>query len=134
MPVVVRIFDQHFMRADGVHAVVNAVAAAVGLAFDAVKRRGMNDRARRPGSPRRVGEVAITCSGAAEPSQTAGGLGTRCGFGRIVAGDDPGAGDRIFPQFHSKENTGRGGVNRELLRDFPLRHGKCRRREPDALL
>ncbi len=57
MAVVARIFDQHFVRADGVHAVVDAVAAAAGIAFDAVKRRGMHDRARRPRNSRRIGRL-----------------------------------------------------------------------------
>src|ERR1017187_822364 len=52
--VVVGVFYQHFMRADGVHAVINAVTAAVGFALDAVERSGMDDRTRGPGSARRV--------------------------------------------------------------------------------
>src|SRR5579864_3412862 len=45
MPVMVRILDQHLVRADGVHAIVYPVAPAAGLAFDAIQRLGMNDGA-----------------------------------------------------------------------------------------
>ena len=55
MAVVVRIFDQHFVRADRVHAVVDAVAAAAGFSFNAVERLGMNHGTRRPGNAGRVG-------------------------------------------------------------------------------
>ena len=48
MPVVSGILDQHFMRAHRAHAVVNAIAAAAGLAFNVVERRGMHHGARRP--------------------------------------------------------------------------------------
>ena len=55
MAVVARVFDQHFVRAHGVHAVVDAVAAAAGFALNAVERLGMHDGARGPGSAGRVG-------------------------------------------------------------------------------
>ena len=55
MTVVARIFDQHFMRANRVHAVVNAIASAVRFAFNMVKRAGMNDGTSRPGNAGRAG-------------------------------------------------------------------------------
>src|SRR5580658_3836226 len=48
MPVVPGIFHQNFMSADGTHAIIDAVATAVGLAFNVVQRRGMHHRARGP--------------------------------------------------------------------------------------
>ena len=48
MPVVTGILHQNFVRANGAHAVVDAVAAAVGFAFNVVERCGMHHGARRP--------------------------------------------------------------------------------------
>jgi hypothetical protein len=42
MTVVIGIFDQHFVRAHRVHAVVNSVAAAAGFSLNAVQGPGMN--------------------------------------------------------------------------------------------
>ena len=67
LAVVPGIFDQHFMSAHRTHAVVNAVAAAAGLAFNVVKRRGMHHRARRPA--RALGIAAMTCVGSGESGQ-----------------------------------------------------------------
>ena len=69
MPVVARIFDQHFMRAHRMHAVINSVAAAARLALDAVERRGMHDARADHGTPGALGDFAITCSGCAESAQ-----------------------------------------------------------------
>ena len=55
MAVVVGIFDQHFVRAHRVHAVVNSVAAAAGFAFNAVEGPGMNHGTSRPGNAGGVG-------------------------------------------------------------------------------
>ena len=101
-----RVFDQHFMRADGVHAVVDTVAAAVGLAFDAVEGPGMNDRTRRPWRAGRVGRfrdyLQRRRGGIAE---TAGKFEARSSVGRIIAGHDPGAGDGILAEFHDGRRT-----------------------------
>ena len=41
-------------------------------------------------------------------AERAGGVGTRSGFGRVVSGNDPRAGDGILAEFHrQKENTAR---------------------------
>ena len=70
MPVVTRIFDQNFMRADRVHAVIDPVAAAARFTLDMVKRTGMHDGTRRPRNAGRIGRFReITCKGAAEASQ-----------------------------------------------------------------
>ena len=45
MAVVARVLDQDFVGSGGGHAVVNAVAAALGLAFNAVERVGMDESA-----------------------------------------------------------------------------------------
>jgi hypothetical protein len=46
MAVVLRILDDDLVRADGAHAVVEAVAAASGLTFDVVERGRMHYGAR----------------------------------------------------------------------------------------
>src|ERR1700679_2120059 len=51
MAVVLRILDDDLVRADGAHAVVEAVAAASGLTFDVVERGRMHYGARAPGRP-----------------------------------------------------------------------------------
>src|ERR1700738_2050739 len=58
MTVVARILYQHFMRADGVHALVKAVAAAAGLSLNVVKRCGMNHGT---SGPRRAARVWHSC-------------------------------------------------------------------------
>ncbi len=52
LAVVPGIFDQDFMSANRIHAVVDAVAAAAGLAFNVIERRGMHHGARRPADRR----------------------------------------------------------------------------------
>jgi hypothetical protein len=48
MAVMTRIFQQNFVRTHRSHAVVKTIAAARRLAFDVVKRVGMDDGTRRP--------------------------------------------------------------------------------------
>src|ERR1700686_2166571 len=89
MRVVSRVFDQHFMRADRVHAVINAVAAAAGFALDAVKRRGVNDGTRGPWDAGGIGRFRDHLQRRRGTiAKTADGLRTRSGFGRIIARDD----------------------------------------------
>src|ERR1700680_1471372 len=89
VPVVARIFDQHFVSTDRVHAVIDAVAAPAGFALDAVERLGMHDGTRGPGNARRVGRLRDHLQrGGRAVAKTAGGLGTWSSFGRIIAGDD----------------------------------------------
>ncbi len=77
MTVVARIFDDHFMRTHGMHAVVDAVAATARLALDAVERLGMNDRTRRPRNSWSIGGL---CNHLRRRrgirTETAGGLGS----------------------------------------------------------
>ena len=82
----------------------------------------MHDRARGPGNAGSVGRTRnhLLRRGSVR-AETASGVGTRCGIAGIVSGDDPGAGDWIFAEFHAKEeeNTGRRiGVNRDFLREL----------------
>ena len=42
MVVMARVLDQHLVRSDGVHAVIEAIATASGLAFNVIERRGMH--------------------------------------------------------------------------------------------
>jgi len=48
MPVMVGILNHHFVRAHGVHAVVEAVSTASGLTFDVVQGFRVNDGTRGP--------------------------------------------------------------------------------------
>ncbi len=107
MPVVARVFDDHFMRADRVHAVIDAVAAAAGFAFDAIERHGMHDGARGPGNAGRVGRLRDHLRGRRSVgAETAGGLGTRS----VSAGSSPVmTQERVMGSLRSsigKENTG----------------------------
>src|SRR5512146_2841208 len=49
LTVVARVLDQYFVRAHGPHAVVDAVAAALRVALDAVERQRGHHGPRRPG-------------------------------------------------------------------------------------
>ena len=85
MTVVAGILHQHFMRAHRIHAIVDAVAAAAGLAFDVIERRGMHHRARRP-DPRALGSCGDDLRGVGGVgAKTAGDFGTR----PLSAGSSP---------------------------------------------
>ena len=47
--IVARVLDNDFVRTDGLHPVVESVAGALGLAFNAVNGTGMHHGASRPG-------------------------------------------------------------------------------------
>ena len=105
-----------FVRADGVHTVVDAIAAATGIAFNVIKRRGMHHGAGRPRNARSVGRFRDHLQGRRGiGAETADGLGAR--LAGIVAGDDPGARDGILAEFHGKgKHRERAVVNRDLAR------------------
>ena len=115
MAIVIGIFDEHFMRPDGTHAIVQAVAPTSGLAFDVIQRPRVNDSA---GRPSRAGSVwrfrdHLQVGVGAEAARR---VGVWRRFRRLVTGHDPGAGDGIFTQFHKhtlrqKENRGREGAS-----------------------
>src|SRR5690348_5648484 len=99
LAVMFRVLDQQLVSADVGHAVVNAFSAAINAAFDVVDGARMDNRPGRPRTSlhRRTGGYLLQLgllgrSGA----EAALGLGTRREFGEIVAGHDPGAGQRIF--------------------------------------
>ena len=48
LPVVAKILDQHLVRTHRGHAIVDAIAAARWLSFNAIQRRGMDHGTRRP--------------------------------------------------------------------------------------
>src|ERR1700687_4115049 len=135
VPVVARIFDQHFMCADRVHAVINTVAAAVGFALNAVKRRGVNNGTRGPWDAGGIGRFRDHLQRRRGTiAKTADGLRTRSGFGRIIASDDPGAGDGILAEFHREgEHWKRTAVNRDLVREFSGGVCEMRQKNDDAL-
>ena len=54
-------FDDHFVRADAVHAIEQAVALAVEIAFDAERRKFIGDDAKRPAG--RVSAAAVAAVG-----------------------------------------------------------------------
>src|SRR6202158_2407400 len=129
VPVVARIFDQHLVRANRVQAVINTVAAAVGFTLNAVKRRVVNHGTRGPGDAGRVGRFRDHLhrrrGAVATPADR---LRTRSGFGRIIASDDPGAGDGILAEFHREgEHWKRTAVNRDLVQEFS--GGVCEKRQ-----
>ena len=64
-----RILHQNFVRTNGAHAVVNAIAAACSLAFYMVQSAGMHHGARRPRSAGVPDMVAIICAGSRESGQ-----------------------------------------------------------------
>ena len=69
LAVVFGIFDQHFMRADRAHAIVQTVPTPRRLTFDPVQRCGMDHCPRRP---RRTNESVMaetTCAGVDESGQ-----------------------------------------------------------------
>src|SRR5690242_1835927 len=111
MAFVVGILDEHFVRADGVHLVIDAVAAAAGFALDVVKRLGMYYRARRPCRAGVVGRPGNFLKASGVGTETAGRIGSLARVTGLVARHDPGTGDGILTEFHSrssrkKENTG----------------------------
>ena len=126
------ILDQDFMRADRVHAVVDAVAAAAGFAFDVVERRGMHDGARGPGNPGRWAGANHLRALLEIGAETAGDCGT---WTRLSAGSSPVmTQERVMGSLRSSiGNTGehceRSGVNR----DFSLNvHDGPGRNAPEA--
>src|SRR5438105_1054371 len=108
MPIVTGILKQHFMRADGSHPVVNALAPAGRLAFNPIERIRMDHRSRRPRiavDPSHAGYLLRRCA-AAVRAELASSFRARRLIGHIVAGNHPGARNGIFPQLHAcKENT-----------------------------
>jgi hypothetical protein len=108
MTIVIRILDEYFMCAYGLHAVIEAIAAASGLAFDMVERSGVDHGTRGPGRAGRIGSVRDYMQ-AGIGAERARRVGTGSGIAGIVAGHDPGAGDGVLAKFHrkKKENTER---------------------------
>src|SRR5271165_4227711 len=100
MAVVAGIFDQDFMRADRVHAVINAIAAAAGLAFDVVERLRMHHGARRPRCTGSVWSSGNHLQRLGVGTKRAGGLDARSRFAWVIARDDPGTRDGILSEFH----------------------------------
>src|SRR3989475_6358970 len=108
MPIVTGILKQHFMRADGSHPVVNALAPAGRLAFNPIERIRMDHRSRRPRiavDPSHAGYLLRRCA-AAVRAELASSFRARRLLGHIVAGNNPRPRNWIFPQLHAcKENT-----------------------------
>src|SRR3954447_19938249 len=119
MAVVVAIFHQHFVRANGVHTVIETVPTTPRLALDAVQRLGMNHGSRGPGSPRSIGGRRDDLL--RRLAKTAGGLQVRSGVAGIVAGNDPRPSNRVFAQFHSskKEEHRRRTPLRDVVNTAP---------------
>ena len=106
MAVVARVLDQYFMRAHGLHAIINAVAAAARFAFNAVERLGMHDGTRRPERAGFVGGFRDHVQGCGRGfAKTAGRFGAWSGLGRVIAGDHPGARNWILAEFHAGRRT-----------------------------
>src|SRR5438874_12451647 len=98
MPIVTRILKQNFMRADGPHAVVNALAPAGRLAFNRVERIGMYHRSRRPRITvdlSHAGYLLRRC--AAVRAELAASFRARRMIGQIAVGNNPRPSTVIFP-------------------------------------
>ena len=126
------ILNQHLMRAHRMHAVIDAIAAAARLAFNAIQRRRMHHRARRPWRSRIIrsrGDYLHRVRGIA--AKWAGPFGSRR-IDRIVSGNNPRACDRIFAKFHRQRRTPpRTRVN--MISVFsPRRHVAHRGKPPDS--
>ena len=50
LAIVLRVLDQHLVRAEGGHAVIETLAAPVRWDFNVINRPGMHHRPRRPGT------------------------------------------------------------------------------------
>ncbi len=101
IPVVARVLDQHFVSAHRLHLVIQAFAAACGVAFHVVDRVGMHHGAGRPRASgdrwARGDHLRRMRAVGAEVANSAVG-----GAWRLVAGDHPGTRDRVFAQFHKR--------------------------------
>src|SRR3984893_8569676 len=103
MPVVGGVFDQHFVRTDGTHPVVNAVAAPGRFSLNVVQGCGMDYSTRGPGRSshsRHAGDQLRRLAGiGTEPAKR-----LRAGriIGYIVARNDPRTRDRILAKFHAQ--------------------------------
>ena|SRR3984957_16418158 len=97
MPLMRRIFHQNFVRANGAHTVVDAIAAAGSLAFDMVQSAGMHRGTRRPrsaGKSRHGSDNLRRFAGiGAEPANR---FRTRHILGDVVSRNNPGTGNRIL--------------------------------------
>ena len=124
-PHMIGILHEHFMRADGVHPIVESITAASGLAFDVIERPRVHNGTRRPCRSRSIGSLGDDVQ-TGIGTERARRVGARSRIAGIVAGHDPRARDGIFAKFHvnrKRRTPRRSGVNWELQRSFP--HGPC---------
>ena len=101
LAVVARVLHQHLVRAHRPHRVVEAVAAALRVAFDVVERVGVHHRPRRPRPAVHRGHGGDHLRCASVDSGQKGQAAVPPARDRhVVAGDHPGARDGIFAKFH----------------------------------
>src|SRR5215472_10046246 len=108
MALMVGILNQHFMRANGAHLVIDAVATAAGLSFNMVKRLGMDYGARRPGSAGIIGGFGDLLKPHGVGTKTTGRINAWCTIAGFVSGHDPRSSDRILAQIHIWSSRRRG--------------------------
>src|SRR5215472_10762797 len=108
MALMVGILNKHFMRANCVHLVIDAVATAAGLSLNMVKRLGMDYGARRPGSAGIIGGFGDLLKPYGVGTKTTGRIHAWCAIARFVSGHDPRSSDRILAQFHIWSSRRRG--------------------------
>src|SRR5205823_2403426 len=96
---------QDLVRADRSHAVINTVAAALRVAFDVIQRRWVDHCPRRPWS-------AIHRSHSRDDLRLDRGVWAESAKWLFTAlsvcsvpGDNPGARDRVFAEFHHLKKT-----------------------------
>src|SRR5262249_35233114 len=96
------VLEKHLMGADGAHAIVDAVSLALRIAFDAEQRSGVDHGAGRPSSRGIAGhgthDLETVLPWIAESTCHHSAFQTV--LGGVVARDDPGARDGVFPQLH----------------------------------
>jgi hypothetical protein len=100
------IFDQHFVRSYRSHAVIEAISAAGRFSFDVIQGTGMHDCARRPRGTIDPGHARnLLQRGCALSTKQACALCPGVDLGNVIPGDDPGAGNGIFAEFHQRKKT-----------------------------
>ena len=104
-PSVVRAFDDDFMRAHRMHAVVNACGGALRMALDAIERLRVRNHANLRRPVRRQGEQRRSFFPRRAKRTRAGAVNLRL----ALSGDYPTARDGVFSKFHQRWSVGAFG-------------------------
>jgi hypothetical protein len=114
MAFVPQILDQHLVRSDRGHAIVNSISAAGRLTLNAIQRRGMNYGTGRPRASADGGHIRHQLNrNWRVRAETANRFHAGSVVRHVVAGNNPGTGNWILAQLHGiKENI--EATNRQL--------------------